>query len=141
WAWAQLHGRPSSAIDRELFAGLGRDVLFAPVLRRADAPDEIARYAKGSASTWRVPEEVPYSFEATSGIVRQNRRIASIGGTGRPRSTHGTPSPPLLDLVHCLLPFHDNRENHRDIDRVAPRDRCQGLASSTPLDGLGALIR
>src|SRR5262249_38576380 len=38
-------------------------------------------------------------------------------------------------------PFSRQPRNHRDIDRVAPRDRCQGLACSTPLDGLGALIR
>src|SRR5262245_63249425 len=30
--------------------------------------------------------------------------------------------------------------NHREIDRVAPRDRCQGFACSTPLDGLSPLI-
>jgi hypothetical protein len=38
-------------------------------------------------------------------------------------------------------PFSRQPRNHRDIDRVAPRDRCQRLARSTPLDGLGALIR
>ena len=40
--------------------------------------------------------------------------------------------------IQWLVPSQPR--NHREIDRVAPRDRCQGFACSTPLDDLSPLI-